>query len=97
MVPDKELDSIATLNDVGLDSLVAIELHNWWRQNLGSDISVLELLNVNVHQLGTIAAERLLSKLEASGVGIDGKAQVKAEKEDEGKVTGEQYALMKSL
>lgn len=96
MVPDKEIDPAATLNDVGLDSLVAIELRNWWRQNLGSDISVLELLNANLQQLGSIAAERLLLKIEGSGVGAEAKAREQAE-QDEGKVTGEQYTLMKSL
>jgi aryl carrier-like protein len=96
MVPDKELDPSVTLNDVGLDSLVAIELRNWWRQSLGSDVSVLELLNANVHQLGTMAAERLQLKLEERGVSSDARAQAKAE-EEEGKVTGELYTLMKSL
>lgn len=96
MVHDKEIDRNATLNDVGLDSLVAIELRNWWRQNLGSDISVLELLNANLQQLGIIAAERLLSRLEISGLGGDVEMQMKAEQE-EGKVIGAQYTLMKSL
>jgi len=96
MVPDKEIDPTATLNDVGLDSLVAIELRNWWRQNLGSDISVLELLNANLQQLGSMAAERLLLKLEGSGIGAEAKAREQAE-QDEGKVTGDQYTLMKSL
>jgi len=42
------IDGGMTLTDVGVDSLVAIELRNWWKQSLGSDISVLELLNVNL-------------------------------------------------
>ena len=96
MVPDKDLDLNTTLNDTGLDSLVAIELRNWWRQNLGSEISVLELLNANVKQLGAIAAERLRAKIE--GKSSDGKTQTAhAEPEEPGKVTGEQYTLMKAL
>lgn len=59
MSADDDLDEGTTLNDIGMDSLMVIELRNWWRHNLGSDISVLELLNVNLKQLGGIAAERL--------------------------------------
>jgi hypothetical protein len=33
-----------SLSVVGVDSLVAIELRNWWRQRLRLDISVLEIL-----------------------------------------------------
>lgn len=96
MVPDKDLDINTTLNDTGLDSLVAIELRNWWRQNLGSDISVLELLNASVKQLGGIAVERLRAKVE--GKSSDGKTRtLEAEQEEPGKVTGEQYTLMKAL
>lgn len=94
MLTDKELPRNVTLNDIGLDSLVAIEFRNWWRQNLASDISVLELLNANLIQLGAMAAERLRTKLE--GGEVDAKAQAEAEAND-GKVTAEQYTLMKSL
>jgi aryl carrier-like protein len=60
---DEMIDDGMTLTDAGVDSLVAIELRNWWKQSLGSDISVLELLNENLKQLGEIAAERLQVKL----------------------------------
>jgi aryl carrier-like protein len=58
MTTEGGLDKTATLNDIGIDSLVAIELRNWWKQNLSSDISVLELLNASLDQLGRIAGER---------------------------------------
>lgn len=52
-----------SLSDAGVDSLVAIEIRNWWKQNLGADISVLELLGGgSIEQLGAMAAQRLKAK-----------------------------------
>lgn len=96
MIPDGVLDTSATLNDIGIDSLVAIELRNWWRQNLSIDISVLELLNATVKQLGHLAAERLREKIEG-GSAADKLAQGDIAEKEAGKVTGEDYLLMKSL
>ena len=97
MIPDGVLDTTVTLNDVGIDSLVAIELRNWWRQNFGTDISVLELLNATVKQLGHLAAERLREKIAGSN-SVDGKGASNEMVENEaGKVTGEEYLMMKSL
>ncbi|OCK78523.1 hypothetical protein K432DRAFT_301797, partial [Lepidopterella palustris CBS 459.81] len=51
------------LSAAGVDSLVAIEIRNWWKQNLGTDVSVLELLGGgNIEQLGAKAAQRLNAK-----------------------------------
>lgn len=33
------------LEDLGVDSLVAIELRNWWKLRLGIDVSVIEILD----------------------------------------------------
>ncbi|KAI1307179.1 putative polyketide synthase [Xylaria venustula] len=38
-----ELDLTLSLKDCGVDSLVLIELRNWWRQEFGADITVLQL------------------------------------------------------
>jgi aryl carrier-like protein len=45
-----ELDVSMALSQIGLDSLMAIELRRWWRQVFGLNISVLEILSS-----GTIA------------------------------------------
>ncbi|ROT42957.1 hypothetical protein SODALDRAFT_288666 [Sodiomyces alkalinus F11] len=42
--PDDDLDITLPVQQLGLDSLVGIELRNWWRQTLGFDISVIQLL-----------------------------------------------------
>ncbi|KAH8802447.1 putative polyketide synthase [Xylogone sp. PMI_703] len=60
---DKEIDLASTLPSLGVDSLVAIEVRNWWKQSLGIDISVLELLSGgSIEQLGDFAAKRLKVK-----------------------------------
>ncbi|KAH8759973.1 hypothetical protein F5883DRAFT_681694, partial [Diaporthe sp. PMI_573] len=54
-----------TLAAAGVDSLVAIELRNWWKQNLGVEVSVLELMNGgSLQRLGDLAAKRLRERLE---------------------------------
>ncbi|KAM4066282.1 polyketide synthase dehydratase [Hirsutella rhossiliensis] len=60
LMKDKDLDLSQTLAAVGVDSLVAIELRNWWKQALGVEVSVLELMNGgNMLQLGDLAVNRL--------------------------------------
>ena len=63
MMGDEVIDLSLSLSDAGVDSLVAIEIRNWWKQNLGTDISVLELLGGgSIEQLGMMAAQRLKTK-----------------------------------
>jgi aryl carrier-like protein len=41
---------------MGIDSLVVIEIRNWWRQTLGLDISVMEFMNAgNIDGLTQVA------------------------------------------
>jgi aryl carrier-like protein len=42
---DDVVDVKMTLSDMGVDSLVSIEIRNWWRTGLGLDISVLEIMS----------------------------------------------------
>ena len=63
MKGDEEIDLSLTLTAAGVDSLVAIEVRNWWKQNLGVDVSVLELMGGgSVEQLGELAAKRIKDK-----------------------------------
>jgi acyl carrier protein len=51
--PVEELALGASLDALGVDSLVAIELRNWFRQKLGIDISVIEILgSASIENLG---------------------------------------------
>ncbi|KAM7191535.1 Acyl transferase domain containing protein [Rhypophila sp. PSN 637] len=57
------LDVGLTLSEAGVDSLVAIELRNWWKQNLGVEVSVLELMNGgSMRRLGDLAVARLKAR-----------------------------------
>ncbi|KAF9631021.1 hypothetical protein BFW01_g1895 [Lasiodiplodia theobromae] len=61
--PEEELDVDLSLTALGIDSLVAIEIKNWWRQSLGLEISVLEISNSgSIRQLAKTAAEGLKNK-----------------------------------
>ncbi|KAL8910610.1 MAG: hypothetical protein Q9171_004104 [Xanthocarpia ochracea] len=59
---DDELDVTLPLAQLGLDSLVSIEMRTWWRQTFGTDISVLQLLGLGTLEgLGKHAVEQLLT------------------------------------
>jgi hypothetical protein len=58
--PEEDLNTELSFADLGVDSLLGIELRQWWRQVFGWDISVLELLGKgNIAELGRFAAEGL--------------------------------------
>lgn len=53
------LDSL----QLGVDSLVAVELRNWFRQKVGLDMSVIGILgSVSIAELGEKAMARLVEK-----------------------------------
>ena len=63
MLQSEDIDVKQSLTALGVDSLVAIEIRNWCRQNLGLDISVLEIMNSgSIEQLGKTAAEKIQQK-----------------------------------
>lgn len=68
MRPEEDIDLSVSLAALGVDSLIAIEIRNWLHQNLGIQISVLEMLGAagSIGQLGKLAAERLEEKLVAT-------------------------------
>ncbi|KAK8011011.1 hypothetical protein PG990_009976 [Apiospora arundinis] len=68
MKPLDELDVKAGPASLGMDSLVAIELKNWFRQRLGLEMSVLEIMNAtSIERLAQAVAEGLMIK---SGLGV---------------------------
>ncbi|KAH7109104.1 fatty acid synthase S-acetyltransferase [Dendryphion nanum] len=65
MKPDDCPNIALPLADIGLDSLVAIELRSWWKQVFGFDISVIEMLGVGTLEgLGKHAAQGLYRRLD---------------------------------
>ncbi|EFQ92956.1 hypothetical protein PTT_09821 [Pyrenophora teres f. teres 0-1] len=57
---DGDVELSLTLVQLGLDSMVAVEMRAWWKQMFGLDISVLEMLSKGtLEALGKQAAEGL--------------------------------------
>ncbi|KAI8626908.1 acyl transferase domain-containing protein [Xylariaceae sp. FL1651] len=60
--PAEELETIIKtgLSDIGMDSLVAMELRAWWKQTFNTDIKVLDMLRMgNIEILGKYAANEM--------------------------------------
>ncbi|KAL6704644.1 hypothetical protein ACN47E_008041 [Coniothyrium glycines] len=68
MVQDADqVDPKMTLTEIGLDSLMSIELRRWMRQIFGVEVSVLEILGSHsLEGLATVLAARYVDKLERS-------------------------------
>ncbi|WQF80921.1 Putative Acyl transferase domain superfamily, phosphopantetheine binding ACP domain, thiolase [Colletotrichum destructivum] len=63
--PEEEIQTSVALADLGMDSLVAIEMRTWWRVTFGSNISMLELLGMgNLEALAAHAIEGMLKALQ---------------------------------
>jgi len=61
---DEELNESSDMSDLAIDSLMAIELQNWWRQSMGTQVSVIELTQgTSAVALGKVARDRLLEQL----------------------------------
>ncbi|KID66135.1 Highly reducing polyketide synthase gloL [Metarhizium brunneum] len=59
--PQEDLNIALPLVDLGLDSLVALELKAWWKQVFSFDISVLEMLAMgSLAALGKHAADQMI-------------------------------------
>jgi acyl carrier protein len=64
MVENDTIDNSQTLTSMGADSLVAIEIKNWWKQTFGVEVSALELADPSntMEALGMLAVNRLREK-----------------------------------
>lgn len=64
MVKSDSVDNSQTLTSMGADSLVAIEIRNWWKQTFGVEVSALELADPSntMEALGRLATQRLREK-----------------------------------
>ncbi|KAJ5644819.1 polyketide synthase [Penicillium longicatenatum] len=59
--PEEDLQTSCSLPDLGIDSLVAIEVRQWWKLTFGFDISVLEMMGMgSLDALGEHAARGML-------------------------------------
>ncbi|POR37432.1 Polyketide synthase [Tolypocladium paradoxum] len=59
--PEEDLQTSCSLSDLGMDSLVAIEMRQWWKTIFGFDISVLEMMGMGtLDALGEHAARGML-------------------------------------
>lgn len=64
MRPIEELETSQTLSGLGVDSLVTIEIRNWWRRSLGVEVSTLEILGAGtINGLAGLAIEGLKRKI----------------------------------
>ncbi|MCJ1307874.1 hypothetical protein MMC25_001522 [Agyrium rufum] len=62
--PDAEVDISQSLTQMGLDSLMAVEMRLWWLQVFGFQISILEMLaSGTLESLGRLAIEGVKKRL----------------------------------
>ncbi|KFY84989.1 hypothetical protein V500_08809 [Pseudogymnoascus sp. VKM F-4518 (FW-2643)] len=72
LLPEENLDVSMSLTSIGVDSLVSIEIRNWWRRTLGMDIMVLEVLSDGtIEGLGKLIVLSLQKKYGIEGEGGD--------------------------
>lgn len=66
MKSEEDIELGMTMSQIGMDSLMAIELKRWWKQAFGLDISVLEIMGSGtLEELGKVAAQNLKKKFAA--------------------------------
>jgi aryl carrier-like protein len=64
MRPVEELDVDQSLSGLGVDSLVTIEIRNWWRRSFGFEANTLEILGAGtIKGLANLAIDGLRKKL----------------------------------
>lgn len=61
--PEDEVDTTKPLSEMGMDSLVIIEIRNWWCQTFELEISVMEFMNGRtIERLANLAVNGLRGK-----------------------------------
>ncbi|KAM0255274.1 hypothetical protein ACHAQJ_005929 [Trichoderma viride] len=61
LLPDNELNPAMKTGEMGLDSMVAVEMGAWWKLTFGLEISLIELVSMGtLEALGRRAAEDLI-------------------------------------
>ncbi|TDZ15955.1 Highly reducing polyketide synthase gloL [Colletotrichum orbiculare MAFF 240422] len=66
-VDDDGIDTSLSPSALGVDSLMTIEIRNWWKHAIGAEVSVLQLTSAqSFDQLGQLAVSQLQKKM-ASG------------------------------
>lgn len=61
--PGESVDTSLSLKQIGLDSLMATELRRWFRQLLGLQVSVLEIIRTgSLIQLAELTSTALKNK-----------------------------------
>jgi hypothetical protein len=69
MRPLEDLDVKMSPKSLGMDSLVAIELKNWFKQRVGVEVGVLEIMGAgSMEQLGAGVLEKIAARLAGKGV-----------------------------
>ncbi|GJN81831.1 type I iterative polyketide synthase [Purpureocillium lilacinum] len=65
---EEDLQTSCSLSDLGMDSLVAIEMRQWWKTVFGFDISVLEMMGMGtLDALGEHAAKGMQKAFHGEG------------------------------
>lgn len=63
LLPTEEVGIDQNLSALGVDSLVSLEIRNWWRLSLGSDMSVSSIASAgSIRHLGRLAIRQLQKK-----------------------------------
>jgi acyl transferase domain-containing protein/NADPH:quinone reductase-like Zn-dependent oxidoreductase len=63
LADDTDLSMTANVSDLGLDSLVAVEMRGWWKLTFGFDISTLDMLGLGtLESMGKRLAEQFITK-----------------------------------
>ncbi|KAL5589254.1 hypothetical protein FOVSG1_011121 [Fusarium oxysporum f. sp. vasinfectum] len=66
--PVEDLETSCSLTDLGMDSLVAIEVRQWWKTVFQFDMSVLEMMGMGtLDVLGEHAAKGMLQAFHGKG------------------------------